>query len=352
MDGFATQGLGAWSGWSAGLDRIFAQERTLRGRMLALAALLREMVPAAPAAHCRLAGVEEPSSPPSIFLAPGEVRRVPTNETLELRAGFLADRGRPGELLLTLPGTTPVHGLADLEIVLGLAARILQQQFALEKGAEERRDNNDMIFAGEAALGMVHALNNHLNGMILQAAAVQLRLEEPLRTELSAIRREGLAAAARLRPLQAIDEATTSTDSSCDLGTILRELVWSDPALGNRLLIELPPRPIMLPVHPSGLHRLLAFLLRIADESHISSQPIRLDLAPAEEGVGFRLFLDGIQVPGEAPVRVVEMRLEIESPMLELRRSALHGLVRRLNGRIWVRNREGGVILSVVWQRS
>jgi hypothetical protein len=74
------------------------------------------------------------------------------------------------------------------------------------RSSKERKKRPRSVSAGETIIELVHDLSNHLNGMVLQAACLQLKVAEEHRVELGQIRNEGVQAAMLLRSLQELGQ--------------------------------------------------------------------------------------------------------------------------------------------------
>jgi hypothetical protein len=256
--------------------------------------------------------------------------------------------------------TDPLAGLSCLEVglapgadeqsfrvLLGMGVRLLERQLELEEVRAERDEVAEVGTAGEAVLGMLHTLNNHLNSMMLQAAAVQLRLAEPLRSEMQNIRREGTEAAARLRPLQTVRELPDGRGTA-DLNLLLAAVVREQPAWAQRLTVDATEVPsLQLPA--ASLLRLLRLLSRVAVGCQNSTRAVAVRTRCEGNEVKLLLELDGVQVSPESRGRLVDLPLNFGPGTTELERIAAQSLIRRLEGTVTVNNRATGLVISVAW---
>jgi len=71
-------------------------------------------------------------------------------------------------------------------------------------------NSGNLVGAGQRILDLVHDLANHLNHIVLQASCLLLKADEKVREEIEVIRKEGIQAAALVRPLQQIGQEIQS----------------------------------------------------------------------------------------------------------------------------------------------
>src|SRR5262249_60566614 len=95
---------------------------------------------------------------------------------------------------------------------------------------------------GEAAGALTHDLNNHLNGMVLQAAIVQARADPSLHEALLVIRQGGARASALLRPIVQAPAPRRQPRGAADLNALVRRVAEAR-TLRAELADGLPPVP-------------------------------------------------------------------------------------------------------------
>jgi hypothetical protein len=259
-------------------------------------------------------------------------------------------------LVLGLPPDYPARRLAVLEGLLTLAAASLGQALQLESARREHEEASDLVTAGEAAIGMVHAIVNHLNSMMLQAMALQIRLPEPLKNDLEGIRREGRQAAARLQQLQHIREQTVEVAGCTDLEEALRLALQRSPGADQRFQPTFAGNLPLVRVPRWTAQRLLQLLVHIFQTCHQGSRPAPIHTGQRSEGVFLSAEIDGPTLEREGSTSPDSRRLidlqGVNGGIGGLERTAAHYLARRLGGQLAVQNRPGGVLLTLTWPRS
>jgi hypothetical protein len=331
MDAALPDLLTALESWSAALPGVLRAEATPAGRARALAELLQRLLPSA-SAGCTLEDAEDVTSGPDS----GDAVRAP----------FGTAGGPRGHLRLG-PADLGPEARARLALFLELAARFLNQELHLEELWQEQAECADLATLGEAMAHVAHAVGNHLNSMLLQAAVVQMHVEQARREELAQLRREGVQAAARLRPLQQARTRYGPTGEPTDLGHLVGALLAGDADLAARVRVEpgadLPP--LAYPRWP--LRRLVALLLRIALSCHTGTAPVRVTTALRDGEGQLLLEVEGLAVEQEG--NFADLPPVAEGGVSELERSAAEGLARRLNARLALLPHEGGAALAVCW---
>jgi hypothetical protein len=345
-----------WSRWPALLAQRLRQHPAPDARAAAVAGLLRQLVPQARLAACRLEGVFR--ADPVGGLAEGEVGTGPGAPSRLALGGAARDlvglaapvrgSGPPGFLLLALPGETSGEEAAGVEALLALAAHGLGLELRVEGLREELREWDDLVTVGEAMVGLTHTLNNSLNTMVLQASTLQMRAPPSLSADLGVIRREGVQAAARLRPLQQVREQPPGRGPA-ELGPALAEVLAAFPAGAARAEVAggLPP----VPAPRLALRRFLTQLLRVALAcQRPAGRPVRLRAEEDEGAVRLLLEVDGVSVGPEGLNNLTELAADLYGGMRELERVAAQSLARRLGASVRVTDRpEGGVTVAVRW---
>jgi hypothetical protein len=349
--------VASWGQWMARVSEHLRRERTDERRAAALAGQLHALVPEARGIACRLGGrtALQGQLPQTSFPIPPDsgVQRSNSPEGVTLLAGFpdgLADRGL---LVLGLPAGYPEQAVAVLEALLPLAAASLGQALQLETARREQEEAADLVTVGEAAIGMVHAIVNHLNSMMLQSMAVQIRLTDPLRSDLEVIRREGRQAAARLQQLQSIREQPLETSGYTDLEHTLRAALQQIPEAERPTPATSEAKLPLVKIPRWTAQRLLRMLVNIIRTCHAGHRPAPIRVECRDEGISLSAELDGPTLRGESgtpgePGRLIDLE-GVSGGISELERTAAHYLARRLEGRLEVRNRPGGVVFTLTW---
>src|ERR1700722_8291822 len=159
--------------WSAGLATLLDAAPSCQN----VAAALLAVVPDALSAECELDS------------ATGKAGTARADGVI-VHADIEVAGRRRGQLRVTVPPASQ-----RCEPVLSLAARLVALR--LPPDPDSQRQLMELVTVGEAAGYLVHAINNHLNSMVLQAACVQMQTQPPVREQAENIRHEGARAAAR-----------------------------------------------------------------------------------------------------------------------------------------------------------
>jgi hypothetical protein len=205
--------LGSWQAAPALLSRTLGKSAEPDAQPHAIARLLREWVPGAQAVVCRLR-IGESSIQAIEGSAGGEAHRLAVTSLNSLPQGVnqpcvsvekglravsvalqYAEHGRGAFSVVISAGTFEEAGAAILGLVSFTAALVTLH---LELG----QMNSDLAAAQQMTREFVHEMSNSLNTMVLQAALLQAKVEEPLRHEMTVIREVGAQAAGRLRALE------------------------------------------------------------------------------------------------------------------------------------------------------
>ncbi len=287
--------------WPAALAECFRHEQDDGARARSLAGLLRGSAGPARWAACRIgAGVavlpataaDEASR---LLRAHADGRQ---HDGAAFAAAFSSELGVDGALAVALPAGTSPELAGAVESLLALAAPLVGLHLQAEARRREERDAlADAVVVGDAALGLSHELNNHLNTMMLQASVVQMQVDESLGEELAVIRREGSAIAARLRLLQEFRERSRREASPVALDTLLRRAAATVPALDGRVRWELADGLPPVVGSPPALLRLLAGCLRLLAE-RASDGPVSIGTGRGERTLHVALG----PLAGAAPV--------------------------------------------------
>ncbi|MBY0227995.1 MAG: hypothetical protein K2W96_01810 [Gemmataceae bacterium] len=135
---------------------------------------------------------------------------------------------------------------------------------------------------------VIHALNNHLNSLLLQASCLQLK-HKPLKEEVEPLRAEVKKAAALLRPLQTVRPWTKREKGDLDLVAVVRDVLATHPDEGLHLHVQWPDTPSQGRGAVGAVERLVLLMLRIgrraASRATLAFQP-----------QGLSLFLPGVAV--------------------------------------------------------
>jgi hypothetical protein len=222
-----------------------------------------------------------------------------------------------GRLTVVLPAEAQ-----EGEPVLALAARLAEQRLALADLAEWHRQAANLLTMGEAAGGLVHAINNHLNSMLMQAMLVQMRPQDDARERAVAIRKEGQLAAASTRAAQTIQPWMSGEPAQADLTAAARQALAAEPDLARRVHSDLSDEAVLVRGSPWGLERLVGLVLRVG----LRCLPPGSSATLTIEGQGLALRLP---LAGDS----TELPPETLPGIGELEREAAHWLARQLGGR-------------------
>jgi hypothetical protein len=311
--------LGRWSaGLAALLDAAPSCEK--------VAAALLAVVPSAVAAECDLDSATGKA---------GSAR----SEGVVVRADIELAGWRRGQLRVTVPTSAQ-----KCEPVLSLAARLVALR--LPTAPDSRRHLMELVTLGEAAGYLVHAINNHLNSMVLQAACVQMQTQSPLREQAENIRHEGARAAARLRPLQLVLPWPARPGERVDVVATIRQVLRDEPELA-RVEAHLPDEEILLSASAMGMKRLLTLLLRVARRCTGENNTLRLELARTKD------VELSVQMPGVVCDREEEGLLlppDEEGGLHQVERDAARWLVRQSGGHLDVTEGPDGAVLTARWE--
>ena len=288
-----------------------------------VAAALLRLLPGATAAQCQLNG------------ATGSAGQAAGNF---LTATVETEGRTRGRLAVATPERE------NAEALLSLAARLVALQLPAHE--EEQGRMMELVTVGEAAGWVVHALNNHLNGMVLQAACVQMLTQPPVREQAEQIRREGARAAARLRPLQAVRPWPAHEGQRVNLVETVREVLCAEPAM-TRTAPRLPAEEILIPASAMGLKRMLTLLFRVALRCVPRKEQMGLRVVKAESA---ELVLDLPGVRGEGEGEGLDrLPPDPREGLDQLEREAARWLVRQTGGRLEAAVGKDGMTLTIRW---
>jgi hypothetical protein len=356
---------------------VFSTPKPARPRAREIAALLRACEPRAGLAACRLDEAVATDPPFEADGLPGpladwlaaaspEPGAVVTAEPLAgtdglfgAAAGIYVASCCRGALLVAVPADAAAGTRPGLLERLPLGAFAVGLHLEVEAGRDRIRDLRlelqeleDLATTGEAMAGLVHALNNSLNTLTLQASVLKTRTQGHLREEVDVIHREGMQSAGRLRPLSAARVQRRQGRTAVDLNRVVREAVEGEGIAPVRiepdLAADLPP----MRINPLDLKRLLRLMLRAANTPNAG--------APTALGIRTELRCGEVRLvvePAYAPSSECGWTDALDEPealggaLSELERLAAQSLVRLLEARLLVRpsDREG-TALAMVWQ--
>ncbi len=235
----------------------------------------------------------------------------------------------------------PRERLAEGKAVLGVAAGLLGQRLALADLSGWRLRATELVTAGEAVGGLVHAVNNHLNSMLMQAMVLQLRAEGEVASRLAAICQEGKLAAARLRPVQALRPWPRDREKA-DLAAVVRGVLAGNPELARQVRVRLPGEPVVVQASPAGAERLVWLVLRVG----LRCLPGGASAALEVQGPLLALELP---IQGEPASEGVALPPETLPGVGELEREAIHWLARQLAVRLEMEQAGGNLAWRVYW---
>jgi signal transduction histidine kinase len=264
-----------------------------------------------------------------------------------------------GFLLLAQPDDTPAGWLAPAETLLLGTAQTLALHLQLEVGDRQRHElleqiaeSADLVLLGEAGAGLIHELNNCLNGILLQASIVETRVPPGLREEIDVIRRQGRQAAALLRPLQQARQERRQRVRPVDLNQVVREVQTVEAEESRHVRTDLAPDLPPVEATYGGLRNLVRWLLHAA----LSRQPSSagpVSVRTRVEGPRVLLVLEdaGPPLPETALVHLFDMEEGIFAPSSLLEGLASQSLLRQFGATLQAQaRREGGLTLTVEWK--
>jgi hypothetical protein len=333
------EGWLAWQRWPQALEECWRKATSATERATAVAELLAETVPAeligcrldgpdGSAVTVRLGSTAEQAAALQALTTwlPNEAEPAWPPELAELEplTAALATGGNVRGLLLAVPRRrrTGVEKAA-LPALLSLIAHALALRLELDAVRAECASLEEPALIGEAAGALTHDLNNHLNGMVLQAAIVQTKVEEPLRDMLMVIRQSGVKASALLRPIVEVRVRRRERRLSADLNAEVRRV-----AVARGLRAELGDALPSLTADPVDVRRLVELLAGLASER------LPATLRTGAEGQAVFLLAEG-------------GAREEDASVADLHRLALRSLVRQTGARLEiVRPNE---VFRVIW---
>jgi hypothetical protein len=297
--------LSGFAAWSQSLDDLLGRSSVPERRVGELAGLLRGEFPKAELVACRLEGNSTPwvaarasdraseprwaakfAAPLSNWVQPNDhifsLRLLDTDRPLRsvLAAAARGDR-RWAVLVVAMNTDTADKDLMAarglLQMIGGMLAVRLELEESMKRlGAirEELEELTGIVTVGEAMVSLLHGLNNSLNTMMLQAAVVQLKVDEPMRHEIGLIRKEGAQVAARMRPLMQAREQRRQNRIRVDLHSIIEEFVrGTHPAPELEVRLEAIQSQVM--AHATDVKRLLHYLMQMTAPSAAQSVETR-----------------------------------------------------------------------------
>jgi hypothetical protein len=250
-----------------------------------------------------------------------------------------------GRLRGELTATVPPPAREETVAVLALAARLVGLR--LPESPDDQRHLMELVTVGEAAGWLVHALNNHLNSMVLQAACVQMQVQEPLRAQAEHIRREGARAAARLRPLQVVRPWPAREGEKVDLGQLLPLVLQGEPAFA-RVHADLGEEEMPVAASTAGMKRLLTLLFRVVLRCTDATETVRVQLA-RPGSVEMVLTLPGARFEEEGE-GLEALPQELTAGIHQLEREAARWLIRQTDGQVETVQTAEGVTVTVRWE--
>ena len=211
------------------------------------------------------------------------------------------------------------------------------------KGTLTEEESAAVLTLAEAAGNIVHAVNNHLNSLLLQASCLQLK-HKAIKDEIEPLRAEVKKAAAVLRPLQMVRPWTKRDKGPIDLAGLVKDVLATHPDEAPGLHVQWPSGPSQGKGAPGAVERLVFLLLRIARRAAKKAV-----LAFQPEGLTLSL-------PGVSPVAGEENRFdlppEIDPGLPSLERTAASWLARQMGATLTVETTPSGAALVLRWATS
>jgi hypothetical protein len=249
----------------------------------------------------------------------------------------------------TLSAAPPEHQREAAERLLAVAARLVGLALPPDpRDEEDHRRMMELVTVGEAAGWLIHALNNHLNGMVLQAACVQMQTQPPIREQAEHIRREGARAAARLRPLQAVRPWPAREGERVDLVAAVRHVLAAELDLG-RLRAKLPAEELLVSASVPGMRRLLTLLFRVVLRCVGDKEGVAARAGRTDGHVELEMDLPGVRLEGEEE-GIAGLPPEVDAGLEQLEREAARWLVRQTGGALEVVQGPEAAKLKVRWE--
>jgi hypothetical protein len=330
--------VASWAEWGEVIRELLSREKNLAQRPYHIAELLARMVGGARYTSCQFGEMRAEIGEHHDQETPGKT----------FQASFRDPLAGAGCLEVGLPADTDEGEEAALEAYLQMAAQLLDRELHLQAMTAERDDSQDVATAGEAILGMLHTLNNHLNSMILQTAAVQMRMTDPIKSDLQNVRREGAEAAARLRPLQSVREVLAGRGTS-DLNLLIVAVLREQSTWSHRITTDLGELP-SLNLPAPALIRVLRLLYRVTLSSRGASGTVPLRTWREDGKVCLTFDVEGVRLPVETSSRLIDLPLNLTSGAAELERIAAQSLLRRLEAELTLTSHNGGTVVCVTWR--
>src|SRR5262245_29353150 len=166
--------------------------------------------------------------------------------------------------------------------------------------------------------------------MMLQAAVVQLKVDEPVRQEIGLIRKEGAAAAGRMRPLMQFRELRRQSRGLVDLHPVVRSFLAEprEATAGSEAHLEATRSKVT--AHVSDLKRLMHYLVHVA-VPRVSGVAMPCRFRTANQDGELLLIvepIDGWQPPSPEPGRPFDPYNDTSNTDDLLERLALDSLLR------------------------
>jgi signal transduction histidine kinase len=211
---------------------------------------------------------------------------------------------------------------------------------------QEMAEHQALNRAGLAADVVVHEFSNMLNAILLQAAVLQQKAAEPLRSELSRVRDQGRLAADLMRQLQHYRRGCQPASYPIDLNRVARAAAIapkSGPALVLELATDLPA--------VSGTFADLKLLAVLLVNSAVAVTPpggtVRISTSRDGERVRLHVADGGPPLASDVVARLFDPYTRTREGVNPLDMAACQTLARRLQGVIHAENRADGVTLVV-----
>lgn len=183
-----------------------------------------------------------------------------------------------------------------------------------------------LVLLADAFTGLNHAFNNHLNTIVLQAAALQLRVPPEFKEALDRIRKEGAQAANLFRPLSWFRQQARQSFKPLDLAGAVRQALADAPQGLWRLEGD---ETAAIPATPAALKRLFGYLLPGLGDFQAEGTPARISLNASPPALHFDLTPRDPDTRAQVRNLVDGQENELTLPFL-----AARSLTRLLEGRL------------------
>ncbi|HEY7425743.1 MAG TPA: hypothetical protein VH682_16055 [Gemmataceae bacterium] len=367
MNGSSFDLAGLLGRCQTGITHLLRQTSNRAERAARLAELLLELFPRAGLTACLLPG----DGPSCLALRPKEsllsaeqknllrsqlesvsplaagVQALPSAPRLGLRllAAAIHEEDRPrGFLVIGLPAGAASKEVAQAEGLLTVAASTVALRGTLEAARAEKAELARFALVGQAFIGLAHDLNNALNSMMLQTSVVQLRVDEPTRHDLAAVRQHGAEAAGLVRALQHVVQERREKSYPVDLAGVLTTVLEENAEWCRRVTVQPSEQALLIHSTRSAVKQFVQLLLEGVLAGTKSA--VQVWMGDREGQAALRVEIGEAAEEGTPPSADVLLWQNLD----EVGRLAGQSLLRQMGGTLEVEPRvEGGLTLRILW---